>query len=188
MHCVNFENNKFLQELREAAPISAHRCSERPLRADCNRSRVCSVLWWDRCLSDGRPVCTAWGHLAGQLLQRLGTVLRQKCGATWITQGPRNRASYNKHDHSTGHWPYSGVLSRTIFRNLNLFPSLATTAATQPDLLEKTRISHWRAIKLRHNSDIVVCFYLGNSPAVWILYADVSEHFVCSIFISKYIK
>jgi hypothetical protein len=29
----------------------------------------------------------------------------------------------------------------------------------------------------------VVCFLLGNSPGVWILYADVSEHSVCSIFI-----
>jgi hypothetical protein len=32
----------------------------------------------------------------------------------------------------------------------------------------------------------VVCFLLGNSPGVWILYADVSEHSVCSIFIRGY--
>jgi len=29
----------------------------------------------------------------------------------------------------------------------------------------------------------VVCFLLGNFPDVWILYADVSEHSVFSIFI-----
>ena len=32
-----------------------------------------------------------------------------------------------------------------------------------------------------------MCFFLGNSPGVWILYADVSEHCVCSIFISRYV-
>jgi hypothetical protein len=36
----------------------------------------------------------------------------------------------------------------------------------------------WSIIK------IVVCFLLGNSPASWILYADVSVHSDCSIFIA----
>ena len=31
----------------------------------------------------------------------------------------------------------------------------------------------------------VVCFLLGNSPGVWILYANVSKHSVCSIFIGR---
>jgi hypothetical protein len=48
---------------------------------------------------------------------------------------------------------------------------------SKPSKLNVSLISNFRRFQY------VVCFLLGNSPKVWILYADVSEHSVCSIAI-----
>jgi len=59
----------------------------------------------------------------------------------------------------------------------------ASKTAHAPCLLDKWTYRH----TLKTYSIIVVWFLLGNSTGVWNLYADVSEHTVCSIFIGRWV-